>query len=132
MGNQLEEIEKLYAKTKIYKIPKKPKEGEDQASVEITPLSFEDMSLLDMKEDMSLPELAKNMKMIFAKSLQIKEEEAVKISFKHMEDLFEAVGDANDFKDEDMKKVGIKDFIKKKQEQIKAKEEKDAKSNKPA
>jgi len=30
--------------------------------------------------------------------------------------------DANNFKEEDMKKTGIKDFIKKKQEQLKANE----------
>ena len=41
MGSQIEAIEKLYAKKKTYKIPKKPEEGEEQVSIEITPLSLE-------------------------------------------------------------------------------------------
>jgi len=53
--------------------------------------------------------------------------------FEFMEDILAAIMDANNFKEEDMKKTGIKDFIKKKQEQIKEQKEKeDAESNKPA
>ena len=123
MVNEIGTIEKLYAKVKIYKIPKEPKEGVVQVDIEITPLSVEDMGLLDMKEDMSLPEIAKNTKIMFSKSLGISEEQASKISVHFMEELLVAVMDANDFKESDIKKTGIKDFIKKKQEQMKAKEE---------
>ena len=128
MSNQIEMIQKLYAKVKTYKIPVEPKENVEQLSLEIMPLSLEDMGALNMKEDMPLSELSKNAKIMFSKSLGIAEEEASKISFEFMEDLLAAVMDANNFKEEDLKKTGIKDFIKKKQEQAKAQKE-NAESN---
>ena len=133
MSNQIELIEKLYAKTKTYKIPTKPRAGIEQLEIEITPLSVEDMGLLNMKDDMPLSELASNTKVMFAKSLGITEEQAAKISVERMMDLLEVVMDINNFKDEDIKKTGIKDFLKKKQDQIKAnKEIEDAKSTRTA
>lgn len=117
MGNDIEEIKKLYAEVKTYKIPHEVKDGETQLEFKIKALSLEDMGLLDFKENMSLSELAICVKKLFAKSLEIKEEDAGKISFKYMEDLLEDVMDANNLKEEDIKKSGIKDFIKKKQEQ---------------
>jgi len=134
MGNQIEAIEKLYAKKKNYKIPKKPKEGQEQIDIEITPMSLEDMGSLNMNEEMSSSEIAKNAKTLFSKSLGITKEQAAKISFEFMEDLLTAVMDANNFKEEDLKKTGIKDFIKKKQEQMKEQKEKEdaKKSDRPA
>ena len=125
MVNQIEVIEKLYAKVKTYKVPLEPKEGVEQLELEITPLSVEDMGFLNMKEDMPLSELAKNMKIMFSKSLGITEDQASKIAVEFMGDLLEAIMDANNFKEEEIKKTGIKDFIKKKQEQIKSQKEKD-------
>ncbi len=123
MSDQIELIKKLYAKKKTYKIPREPKEGIDQVSLEVTQLSLEDLSVLDMREDMPLSDLSKNVKKMVAKSLEISEEEAGKISFEFMEDLLEIVMDANNFKEEDAKKTGIKDFIEKKKELINKKEE---------
>ena len=131
MGNQIDTIQKLYAKTKTYKVPKEKKGDFDQLEIEITPLSLDDIGLLNMKKDAPLSELSQNMKKIFSKSLTISEEEAGKISFEFMEDILEAIMDANNFKEEDIKKTGIKDFIRKKQEQIKE-AGKDGESNKPA
>ncbi len=133
MVNQIEVIEKLYAKVKTYKVPSQPKEGSEQLDIEITPLSVEDMGLLNMKEDMSLSELAKNTKLMFSRSLGITEEQTARISVEYMGDILIAIMDANNFKEEDIKKTGIKDFIKKKQEQIKTqKEEENAESNRKA
>lgn len=123
MSDQIELIKKLYAKKKTYKIPREPKEGIDQVSLEVTQLSLEDLSVLDMREDMPLSDLSKNVKKMVAKSLEISEEEAGKISFEFMEYLLEIVMDANNFKEEDAKKTGIKDFIEKKKELINKKEE---------
>ncbi len=133
MSNQIELIEKLYAKTKTYKIPKEPKEGKKQLSVEITPLSLEDIGLFSMEEDISSSENAKRARKIISKSLGVDENIIAKISFEFMNDLLDAIKDANNFKEEDLKKTGIKDFIQKKQEQMKAKkEEENAESNRPA
>lgn len=121
MGSQIEQIKKLYAKDKVYKIPQAPKEGQEQIDVTITALSLEDLSLLTSfkeGEDMPLNEIAKNAKILFASSLQISQEEASKISIDFMEDLLFAVMDANNLKESDMKKTGIKDFIEKKRAQI--------------
>ncbi len=132
MSNQIEVIQKLYAKTKTYKIPTEPKEGVEQLDIKITPLSLEDMGSLNMKDEMPLSDLAKNAKIMFSKSLGITEEQAAKISVEYMEELFNAVMDANNFKEGDVKKTGIKNFIKAKQEQMKIQKEKgNAESNKP-
>ena len=132
MSTQIELIKKLYAKTKTYKIPKKPKEGMEQLDIEVIPLSLEDIGCLNIGENMPLSELSKNVKTMFSKSLGITEVEVGKISLEFMKDISSAIMDANDFKEEDMKRVGIKDFIAKKQKQIKEKKEKEnAESNRP-
>jgi hypothetical protein len=130
MGNQLETIQKLYAKTKTYEVTCKIEGKEEKLNVEIKPLSLDDMEVLQMGEDMPLSELSKNAKILFSKSLGITEDEASKISFEYMEALLLVIMEANNFKEEDMKKTGIKDFIKQKQEQMKKAEEKpNVKSN---
>ena len=121
--NQIEEIEKLYAKPKTYRIPENPKDGQKQAEIKIMPLGLKDMSLMNVKEDSSIDEISKNVKSLWAVSLEITEEQAEKISIEFMEELMSSFMDANNFKDEDMKKTGIKDFIKKKQEQMKKNED---------
>ena len=111
-------IEQLYAKEKTYKIPKEKIEGKDQVELTIKPLSLDDMGLMNLKNDMPVSEIAKNVTKIFSKSLDISEEKVSKISFEFMGDILNAVMDANNFKEEDMKKTGIKEFIQKKKEQI--------------
>ena len=123
--NQIEEIEKLYAKPKTYKIPKNPKEGQKQAEIKIMPLGLKDMGLMNVKEDSPIEEISKNVKSLWAVSLDIDEAKAEKISLEFMKEMMEAFMDANNFKEEDLKKTGIQDFIKKKQEQIKEQKEKE-------
>lgn len=113
----IDAIAKLYAKTKTYKIPKEPREGREQITIDVTPLNLDDMSVLNMKDDMPMKELAENAKKLIGKSLGIKEEEAAKISFEFMEDILNAIMDANNFSEEDKKKTGIKGFIEKKRAQ---------------
>jgi hypothetical protein len=116
--NQIEQIRKLYAKEKVYTIPKEPKEGYEQISVTITALSLEDLSVLNMSEDLPMNELAKNAKVLFARSLQITEEEAAKISVELMEELLGVIMETNNFEEKDLKKTGINEFIDKKREQM--------------
>jgi hypothetical protein len=121
MGNQIEQIKKLYSKSKVYKIPKNPREGQEQIDVTLTALSLKDLSLLnDMGEDLPISELTKNAEILFARSLQITEEEVSPISMEFMEDLLVAVTELNNLKESDIKKIGIKDFIEKKKAQIEA------------
>ncbi len=133
--NQIEEIEKLYAKPKTYKIPKNPVDGQEQAEIKIMPLGLKDMGLMNVKEDSSVEEISKNVKSLWAISLEIDEDKAEKISLEFMKELMNSFMDANNFKEGDLKKTGIQDFIKKKQGQIKAQKEKEdatTESNKPA
>ncbi len=97
-------------------------EGEVQAEIKIMPLGLKDMGLMNVKEDSPIEEISKNVKALWAISLKIDENQAEKISLEFMKELMESFMDANNFKEEDIKKTGIKDFIKKKQEQIKEKE----------
>lgn len=123
--NQIEEIEKLYAKPKSYKI------GKNEITINIMPLGLKEIGLMNMKQDAPIEEISKNMTKMWAVSLQIEEEEAEKISVEFMQEMMDSFMDANDFKEGDIKKAGIKGFIKKKQEQIKAQEE-NGESNKSA
>lgn len=123
MGNQIEEIKKLYAKEKEYKIPKNPKEGQVQATIEITPLGLDDISSLDIKEDASMKEVAKNAKKLFSLSLNITEEETGKLAFEFMEELIESIMDANNFDEKDMKKTGVTKFLEEKRKLIKTEKE---------
>ena len=95
MGNQIEELKELYAKEKKYLIPKEPKKGQKQIEVAILPLGLDDIGSLDIKQDAPMSEIAKNVKTLFAKSLGIDEEEAGKLSFEYMQDLIDAIMEAN-------------------------------------
>lgn len=123
MGNQIEEIKKLYSQKKEYKIPKELKEGQEQITVEITPLGLDDIGALDIKEGAPMGEISKNVKELFAKSLSIELEAAGKISFSFMEDLLEAIMDANNFNEKDLEKTGVKKFLEQKRELIKKEKE---------
>lgn len=125
----IKEIEKLYAKVKTYKIPKKPKKGQKQATIEVTPIDLDNTGIMDLKENASMKEIAEVSKKFIAVSLGISEEAAGRIVVGHVEEIIEAITDANDFDVKDMKKVNkIRDFMTKKQalmkEQASQKEEK--------
>lgn len=128
-NSNIEELKKLYPKSKTYLIPSKPNEGENletfkkrQAKLAFTPLGLDDMELLDTKEDMPMLEVTKNIKLLIAKSLNI-EEDKLNLSIGFVQEISEAIMDVNNFKPEDAKKTSIHDFLKRKQEQIKAKKE---------
>ena len=123
MGNQIEEIKKLYAKDKEYKIPKNPKDGQVQAIIIVTPLGLDDISSLDIKEDAPMKEIAENAKKLFSLSLSITEEEAGKLAFEFMEELIESIMDANNFNEKDLEKTGVKKFLDEKRKLIKEKKE---------
>ena len=112
--SNLEEIEKLYTVKRTFKI--------GEANLELTPLSLEDMAVMDMKENAPMCDVAKNAAKMFAISLGIPEEKAKKISFEFMEELLGKIMEINNFNDQDIKKAGIKDFIEQKKEASKAKQ----------
>ncbi len=132
MSNQLEEIQKLYAKKKTYKIPKEAKDGVDQINLEISPLTLDEIGLLTITKDTPPQEAAEITKKMIAKSLGVEVKEASGISIEHIEDILSAISDANNFNEEDVKKVGIKEFLGKKKQQIaEAKVEDSGKPDKP-
>ena len=106
--SNLDEIQKLYTKTKSFKI--------GDADIDITPLSLEDMGVMDMKEDATMAEVSRNAIKMFSISLKISEDDAKKISFEFMEELLKNIMGINNFNDKDLKKSGIKEFIERKQE----------------
>lgn len=114
--SNIEEMEKLQAKSKFYLIPKDAQDS-PQANLEIFPLGLDDMSLLNAKEDMDMNEMAENSKALMAASLKIPKEN-VKLDIKFMEEVMNAIMNLNGFDKEDMEKSGIKNFIEKKKEQL--------------
>jgi len=111
---QLEEIQKLYAKAKTYKIPKEPKPKEEQASIVVTPFDLDaDMSGMDIKEGAPLKETMEGVKKFIALALGVTVEDVKKLSFEYMEDIVECIMDANNFKGEEKDKMDkLKGFVK--------------------
>jgi len=110
--SNIEEMQKLQAKSKIYMIPAEPKDG-IQAKLEIFPLGLDDMNLLDSKKDMTMEEMTKSTKALIAVSLKINESE-VMMDIKFLEELMKSIMDLNGFDTSDMKDSGIKKFIEEK------------------
>ena len=111
--SNIEEMEKLQAKSKVYSID--VREGV-QASLELHPLGLDDMSLLGSKENMDMKEMAESSKALIAASLKISKED-VRMDIKFMEGIMNAIMDLNGFDKKDMEDSGIKTFIDKKKEQ---------------
>lgn len=115
--SQIEEISKLYAKEQEFNIPKEPKEGQEQITMSITPLSLEDMSVMDFKEDAPISEISKNAIKLFSLSLGVPEEKVKKISFEYLNDILNAVLEVNNFGEQEKAKVDkLKKFMKDKTE----------------
>lgn len=123
MNSQIEEIKKLYAKSRTFKIPKIAKEGEPQAVISIKPLGLDDLQLMNATDDMSLADTAKNAKIMFSKSMDVSEDDVSQISVEYLEDILEAITEVNNFKEADLKKTGIKEFVKNKRDQIESKKD---------
>ena len=120
--SQLEELEKLYAKAEEFTIPEKQNKGQPQAKISITPLSLDELDLVDMDTNAPMSEQSKNIKKLFAISLGVTEEEVAKISFAFMEEIMRLIMKVNNFSNKDVDKLGIKNFIEEKRKQ-KEKEE---------
>ena len=118
--SNIEEREKLQAKSKFYLIPKNAEDG-PQANLEIFPLGLDDMSLLSSKEDMDMKEMAENSKKLMAASLKIPEDKVV-MDLKFMEEIMNAIMNLNGFDKKDMEKSSIKNFIDKKKELLEDKD----------
>ena len=111
--SNIEEMQKLQSKSKMYLIPAKAEEGENQANLELFPMCLDDMGLLNTKEDASMLETMESTKGLIAISLKIKKEEVV-MDIKFLEELMNAMMDLNGFDTSDMKDSGIKKFIEEK------------------
>lgn len=119
--NDLAEIEKLYAKPKEYLIPKNPKTNQAQMKIFVRPMSLESMPDFNTKEDAPMSEVIQSARKLIAVSLEINEDEAKKISFEFLQDMVDAIMDANNFTEADAKKTGvnkIKSFLESKNKQI--------------
>jgi len=126
MSNQIEQIQLLFTKEKKFQIPKEIK-GTDktQATVTIYPLGLDQMSLMNFKEGASINETSEMAKTLFAASLKITEEQAGRLSFEFMEDLLDAVMEANNISADDSKNKNVlKDFIEKKKSLLSKKDDK--------
>lgn len=119
MTTQAEELEKLYAIEKEYKIPKNPIHGQAQATLKFKPLSLDDMATFNMAKDAPINEVTKSAIKMVSQSLGITEEVAGKISFEHMTDILDIITELNNLPEKEKENVNkVKDFMRKKKEQI--------------
>ena len=105
--NQIEELTKLYAKTKEYKIPRVPIAGEVQATIQITPLSLQDAGLFDaVTKDNISPEAA--MAAIYpllAKSLAVPEADVKQLQIRYLTEIMEIIAGSNTTDDAEIKNL---------------------------
>ncbi len=127
----IEEIRKLYAKSGTYKIPREPKEGEQQAEINIVQLDLNDSNLLEISENMPPDKQAAAAKKLIAKSIGIKEEEVGPIAMRFLEELMEDIMAVNNISDQDQKKMGIKSFLEQKRAQIEEEKKKHGQQQPP-
>ena len=103
--SQETEFSKLYVKKKTYKIPTKPKEGEVQALITITPLDLKQSNDFEEDKDASKEEKIKKTMEMMSISLDMPVEEIQKISVAHMKDIMDAIFDANNIDNEQQKSI---------------------------
>ena len=123
--NKTEEIEKLFAKDKEYKIPAEPKAGDKQATVVVKQIEIDQIGIFEQKDNPTPEENLKQIYKMFELSLGLKEEQSKKISVAYMQELVEAIMDANNVSAEEQKSSNINKFLAKKREQISKETEKD-------
>ena len=116
--NKTEEIEKLFAKDKEYKIPAEPKSGDKQATVVVKQIEIDQIGIFEQKDKPTPEENLKQIYKMFELSLGLKEEQSKKISVAYMQELVEAIMDANNISAEEQKSSNINKFLAKKREQI--------------
>lgn len=127
--SQLEQLQKLQVKTQEFKIPRNPKEGEEQATVKFTALALDDLKLLSFDEGSPQGEVMDGLYLALSKSLSSKEEpvsvEVVEnLSATHMKDLMDILMEVNNFDEADKEKLSkVKDMIAKKNGQFDKKSE---------
>ena len=114
--SQVELLKKLYTRTKTYKIPKDPKEGQEQVELVFHGLSMETMTEVDT-EKVGKEDIFK----LLAKSLDCSIEEVKPIAVEHMGDLMDAFEDMNNMDAlKENKKVDIKAIIAQKKAALEA------------
>ncbi len=104
--SQLEELQKLQPKAKEFKLPRNPKDGEDQITIKFTALALDDIKLLEMSDDTDTEEAMKSIYKALAKSLSTEEEiipvEVIgKLSAEYMNDLMDILMEVNKLDDID-------------------------------
>lgn len=131
--SQLEEIEKLYAKVKTYRIPRVPKKGEEQVTIHIAQIDLDDAGAFDFKEGDSIEETMKKCKKLIAKSLDCKVDKLGKMSIANLSEILDCIMEANNIPKDEKQGIGkITGFLQQKRGQIEAKKQEQAAHEKPA
>jgi len=126
MTNQLEELQKLDSMYKTYKIPANPQEGEKQADIRIYPLALDETYLMSIDASLSEEEVLERVYGLLSTSMRVDKEAIYKLQMHIVKEIQEAIRDANGMGSMEEQNSQIKDFIKQKQDLVKA--QNDAKS----
>lgn len=108
--SQLAELKKLQVKTRDFKIPKNPREGEEQATITFTALALDDLKLLSFDKNTSEEKTMEGMYKALAKSLSTKDEpvsieDVGVLSMEYMMDLMDCLMEVNNFDSVDKEKM---------------------------
>jgi len=116
MTSQLEELQKLNANAKTFKIPVKPAEGEVQAEIKLYPLAIDELQSFIKQEDSSDEENVNASIELIAKSMEIDIAAAKNIPVRYMDDLMNCIMEINNMTDKSDQGKKIQDFLKQKQD----------------
>ena len=112
MSTGLDQLKKLQAKTKEFKIPVNPKEGQEQAIVQFTALSIDDIKLLDTGNESDPKVAMDSMIKALAKSIGCETSDISSISMEYLEDLMNIMMKVNNIDEKDKEKMSkVKDMI---------------------
>jgi len=116
--NQIAELKKLSAKKRLFKIPKEPKEGQERAEIYITPLSLDDMEIMEgIKDDAPIGEMVNQTKKLIAHCLGVEVSHIKTLSFEFLNDIMDAIEELNNMQEKDRNKIAkVKAFIKQKKD----------------
>lgn len=115
MSTQIEELEKLFAKEIEHKIPKNPKEDQEQAIVMVREVSLEDLQHINVDSNAPMKEQAKGIIKLISLCLGVDETTVSKLSSSYITEIMGIIMDSNDFGDSDKVENKLSQFIKQKQ-----------------
>jgi len=108
MSNELENLRKLYVKTKKIKIPEHPEDGEKQIELEFQELGIDELVGIEFEKNSSLNDILPGLKLLIARALKVDEDIVSKFSLKNILELSQKIINFDNNKNNKLKLISNK------------------------